>query len=118
MLDVPALLLDGTGEGDGPAKGGIALHLAIAIMTRRSKAGRTTYGVELLAATLDEPWEILFDHLEGIRPVLIVVDGEEEPSTLANKRFAGARRQQDFKLWLATIPGMPRTRARLERAQA
>ena len=94
VTDVPVLLLDGTGERAGPAKGGVALHLAIAIVTRRSEAGRTTCGVELLAATLDEPWETLFDQLEGIRPALIVVDGEEELSTLAEKRFAGVPRQR------------------------
>jgi len=94
VTGVPVLLLDGTGERAGPAKGGVALHLAIAIVTRRSEAGRTTCGVELLAATLDERWEILFDQLEGIRPGLIVVDGEEELSTLAEKRFAKVPRQR------------------------
>ena len=94
VVDVPVLLLDGTGERAGTAKGGVALHLAIAIVTRTTNGRRVTCGVELLAATLDEPWEILFDQLKAIRPGLIVVDGEEELSTLADKHFAGVPRQR------------------------
>jgi hypothetical protein len=94
MVDVPVLLLDGTGERAGPDKGGVALHLAIGVVTRHTKGRRRVCGVELLAATVDEPWSVLFDQLAGINPALIVVDGEEELSTLAGERFAQVPRQR------------------------
>ena len=91
---VPVLLLDGTGERAGPTKGGVALHLAIAIIARTTESGRTLCQVELLAATLGESWPVLFDQLAGIEPGLIVVDGEEELSSLAEARFVGVPRQR------------------------
>jgi transposase-like protein len=94
VVDVPVLLVDGTGERAGPDKGGVALHLAIGIVTRHTQGRRNVCGVELLAATIDEPWTVLFDQLTGINPALIVVDGEEELSTLADERFAGVPRQR------------------------
>lgn len=92
--EVPVLLLDGTGERAGTAKGGVALHLAIGIISRQTISGRRTCGVELLGATLGEGWPVLFDLLAGIEPSLIVVDGEEELSDLASARFVGVPRQR------------------------
>lgn len=92
--EVPVLLLDGTGERAGSAKGGVALHLAVGIVSRQAVSGRRVCGVELLGATLGEPWAVLFDLLDGIDPSLIVLDGEEELSTLAAQRFAGVPRQR------------------------
>lgn len=70
------------------------MHLAIGIITRRTRGRRQVCGVELLAATLNEPWSVLVDQLAGINAALIVVDGEEELSTLAGERFAGVPRQR------------------------
>lgn len=92
--EVPVLLLDGTGERAGTAKGGVALHLAIAIVSRRTEAGRRVCGVELLGATLGEAWPALFDLIADIEPSLIVVDGEEELSALSATRFASVPRQR------------------------
>lgn len=94
IREVPVLLLDGTGERAGTAKGGVALHLAVGIVSRRHVSGRRVCQVELLGATLGESWPVLFDLLEGIVPSLIVVDGEEELSVLAAQRFAGVPRQR------------------------
>lgn len=91
---VPVLLIDGTGERAGSAKGGVGLHLAIGVVARQTVSGRRTCQVELLAATLAQPWSALFDLLAGIEPDLIVVDGEEELSVLAAGRFVGVPRQR------------------------
>lgn len=68
VSEVPMLLLDGTGERAGSAKGGDALHLAIGVFSRTTKAGRRVCRVELLAATLGESWPKLFELLAPIRP--------------------------------------------------
>lgn len=91
---VPVLLLDGTGERAGPTKSGVGLHIAVGIVARQTVSGRRECRVELLAGTLGEPWPILFDLLAGIEPGLIVVDGEDELSTLAAARFVGTPRQR------------------------
>jgi Transposase, Mutator family len=91
---VPVLLLDGTGERAGPSKTGVGLHLAIGIVARQTVSGRRVCQVELLAATLDEGWPGLFNLLAGLEPGLIVVDGEDELSTLAATHFAGTPRQR------------------------
>ncbi len=93
VVEVPVLLLDGTGERAGPTKAGVGLHLAIAIVTRTTVSGRRTCGVELLGATLGEAWPVLFGLLDPIRPGLIVVDGEEELSALSEAHFAEVPRQ-------------------------
>jgi hypothetical protein len=91
---VPVVLFDGTGERAGPTKGGVALHLAIGVVSRRKTGKKTVCRVELLGATLGEPWPVLFDLVADITPGLIVVDGEEELSTLCAERFAGVPRQR------------------------
>lgn len=92
--EIPVLLLDGTGERAGARKGGVALHLAVGIVARSTAGRRRVCRVELLAATLGEPWPVLFGMLNQIKPSLIVVDGEEELSTLADSHFAGVPRQR------------------------
>jgi len=91
---VPVLLLDGTGERAGPTKAGVGLRIAIGIVAREKVAGRQVGKVEVLAATLSEGWPVLFNLLAGFRPGLIVVDGEDELSTLAAARFPGVARQR------------------------
>ena len=64
-------------------------------MVARRRAGkRVTVEARLLAATLDEPWSVVFDLLADIEPGLIVVDGEEELSILAERHFAAVPRQR------------------------
>jgi len=88
-LEVPILLLDGTGERAGAAKGGVALHLAIGLVARRRHGRRVVVEARLLGATLAEGWPVMGDLLAGVRPGLILVDGEEELSALAGERFPG-----------------------------
>lgn len=94
VIDVPVLLLDGTGERAGTAKGGVALHLALGVFCRRNQGERVLCSVELLGATLAEPCSVLFDLIGNLNPALIVIDGEEELSTLAAKKFASTPRQR------------------------
>jgi hypothetical protein len=91
---VPVLLFDGTGERAGAHKGGVGLHLAIGIVSRQVAGKKTSCTVELLGATLGEAWPVLFDLVAGITPGLIVVDGEEELSTLCAERFSSVPRQR------------------------
>jgi len=91
---VPVLLFDGTGERAGSTKGGVGLNLAIGIVARKSTGKRTSCTVELLGATLGESWPVLFDLVADITPGLIVVDGEEELSSLSAERFATVPRQR------------------------
>ncbi|MGI8806466.1 MAG: transposase [Acidimicrobiales bacterium] len=89
VADVPVLLLDGTGERAGKAKGGVALHLAIGLVARRREGKKVCVEARLLGATVAEGWSVRGDLLAGLRPGLILVDGEEELSALAAERFAG-----------------------------
>jgi len=89
VTDVPILLLDGTGERAGPSKGGVALHLAIGLVSRRRNGKRVSVEARLLGATVAEGWSVMGDLLAGLRPGLILVDGEEELSALAAERFEG-----------------------------
>lgn len=94
ITSVPVMLFDGTGERAGPTKGGVALNLAIGIVWRKDVKGRRRCGVELLAATLGESWPTLFESVAHLDAGLIVVDGEEELSALAEKHFAQVPRQR------------------------
>jgi transposase-like protein len=94
ITDVPILLLDGTGERAGTAKGGVALHLAIGLVARRRAGRRVAVEARLLGATLGEGWAVMGDLLAGLRPGLILVDGEEELSALAAERFPGVAVQR------------------------
>ncbi|MGH9267871.1 MAG: transposase, partial [Acidimicrobiales bacterium] len=87
VSDVPVLLLDGTGERAGTKKGGVALHLAIGLVSRRRNGNRVSVEARLLGATVAEGWDVMGDLLGGLRPGLILVDGEEELSALAAERF-------------------------------
>jgi hypothetical protein len=94
ITSVPVMLFDGTGERAGPTKGGVALNLAIGIVWRKTVSGRRTCGVELLAATLGESWPALFESVKHLDAGLIVVDGEEELTALAQKHFPAVPRQR------------------------
>jgi hypothetical protein len=87
---VPVLLLDGTGERAGKKKSGVALHLAIGLVSRRRNVKRVSVEARILGATVAEGWSVMGDLLVGLAPGLILVDGEEELSALAAERFPGA----------------------------
>ncbi|MGH9178042.1 MAG: hypothetical protein ACRD0N_05755, partial [Acidimicrobiales bacterium] len=69
--------------------GGVALHLAIGLVARRREGKKVCVEARLLGATVAEGWETMGDLLAGLRPGLVLVDGEEELSTLAAERFPG-----------------------------
>ena len=87
LLDVPVLLLDGTGVRAGESKLGVGLNLAVGLIARRVHHGRVVVEARLLAATLGEPWPVLAGLLGGVRPGLVIVDGEPELVTLAHDTF-------------------------------
>lgn len=87
-IDVPILLLDGTGERAGPSKGGVELHLAIGLVARRRGGGRIKVEARLLAATVAEPWAVMNELLAEVRPGLIVVDGEDAVAEVIATTFA------------------------------
>ena len=89
VTEVPIMLLDGTGERAGDTKGGVALNLAIGLVARSRAGKRIKVEARLLGATLGESWSVMGDLLAGVHPGLILVDGEEELSTLAAERFPG-----------------------------
>jgi len=85
-LEVPVLLLDGTGVRAGEAKtrkNGVKLHLAVGLVARRREGGRTVVEARLLGATLGEGWAAMSKLLAGVRPGLVIVDGEEAITDLA-----------------------------------
>lgn len=83
VLDVPILLLDGTGVRAGKLKQGVGLHLAIGLVARRREGGRVVVEARLLGATLDEGWSAMAELLAPVRAGLVIVDGEEELSIMA-----------------------------------
>lgn len=89
-LDVPVLLLDGTGVRAGDAKtrkNGVELHLAVGLVARRRDAGRVVVEARLLGATLGEGWSAMAELLAGVRPGVVIVDGEEAITDLAVEVF-------------------------------
>lgn len=88
-VDVPILLLDGTGERAGDMLRGTKLHLALGLVARRREQGRVVCEVRLLGATLDEKWQTMGRLLEKVRPGLILLDGEGPLSDMVAERFPG-----------------------------
>jgi hypothetical protein len=89
-LEVPVLLLDGTGVRAGDPrtqKNGVELHLAVGLVARRREGGRVVVEARLLGATLGEPWQAMGRLLAGVRPGLVIVDGEEAITDLAVEVF-------------------------------
>src|SRR6185437_11574229 len=82
-IDVPIVLLDGTGVRAGEAKLGVGLHLAIGLVARRRQGGRVAVEARLLGATVGEGWPVMAALLGPVRPGLVIVDGEEELSIMA-----------------------------------
>lgn len=87
---VPILLLDGTGVRAGDNKLGVELHLAVGLVARRRQGGRVRVEARLLGATLGEGWSAMAALLEGVRPGLVIVDGEEAITDLAETVFPSA----------------------------
>lgn len=89
VTNVPVLMLDGTGVRAGTARLGVGLHLAIGLVSRTREAGRVVVEARLLGATVGEGWPVMAELLAGVRPGLVIVDGEEELSGLAGSVFPG-----------------------------
>ena len=92
-LEVPVLVLalDGTEVRAGEPKGsknGVELHLAVDLVARRREGGRVVVEARLLGATLGEPWSTMAKLLAKVRPGLVMVDGEEAITDLAETTFA------------------------------
>ncbi|MDQ6796611.1 MAG: transposase [Actinomycetota bacterium] len=87
---VPVLLLDGTGVRAGDKKLGVELHLAVGLVARRREGGRVVVEARLLGATVGEAWSAMAALLEGVRPGLVIVDGEEAITDLAETLFPTA----------------------------
>lgn len=87
VVSVPVVLLDGTGVRAGDKKLGVELHLAVGLVARRRYGGRVVVEARLLAATLGESWSAMATLLEGVRPGLVIVDGEEAITDLAQGVF-------------------------------
>jgi hypothetical protein len=90
VVSVPILLLDGTGVRAGDKKLGVELHLAVGLVARRREGGRAVVEARLLGATVGEAWAKMADLLEGVRPGLVIVDGEEAITDLAETLFPQA----------------------------
>ena len=86
ILHIAVLLLDGTGVRAGDAKtrkNGVELHLAVGFIARRREGSRVVVEACLLGATLGESWAAMGKLLAGVRPGLVIVDGEEPITDLA-----------------------------------
>ena len=87
ITEVPVLLLDGTGVRAGENKNGTELHLAVGLVARRREGRRVVVEARLLGATLGEGWSAMAELLKGVRPGLVIVDGEEAITELAEEVF-------------------------------
>lgn len=87
IVEIPILLLDGTGERAGDMLRGTSLHLALGLVARRRRGRRIECSVKLLGATLDEKWDVMGRLLENVRPGLILLDGEGPISDMVAERF-------------------------------
>lgn len=107
VTEVPVLFLDETGERAGEDKAAVAQHLAIGLWPA---SGRRE-GVPGGSSAGRHRGRGLVGHgraLAGVRPGLILVEGEEELSALAGERFAGVPAQRC--LWHRSrvrLPGGP-----------
>jgi len=94
LSEVPVLLLDSTGERAGAKRNGVDLNLAIGLVARRRLGGRVAVSARLLGATLDEHWSAMAELLAGLRPGLILTDGEEELAGAVARLFPGVPTQR------------------------
>ncbi len=89
VLDVPIVLLDGTGERAGDKKKGVELRFAIGLVARRREHNRVRVEARLLGAVFDEDWSVLAELMAEVRPGLVIVDGERELTGMVERVFPG-----------------------------
>jgi len=100
MLGVPHLgpalrraeviILDGTGVRAGPLRLGADCNLAIGLTGRSGSMRRRRANAELLGLTVGERWPDMADQLAGVlAPRVVVVDGEEGVTFLAQRLWPG-----------------------------
>lgn len=89
VLDVPIVLLDGTGERAGEKKNGVELRFAIGLVARRREHNRVKVEARLLGAVFDEDWAVLGELMADVRPGLLIVDGERELTGMVERTFPG-----------------------------
>jgi hypothetical protein len=89
VLEVPIVLLDGTGERAGSKRKGVELRLAIGLVARHREHNRVRVEARLLGAVFDEDWSVLGDLLAEVRPGLLIVDGERELTGMVETVFPG-----------------------------
>lgn len=84
------VLLDGTGARAGTRKNGVAVNVAIGLTGRSGPAGRRRARSALLGLTVDEDWSMMGAQLQAVQPpALVVVDGEEAITALAQRLWPG-----------------------------
>jgi hypothetical protein len=84
------VLLDGTGARAGSGKNGVGVNVAIGLTGRSGPAGRRRARSALLGLTVDEDWSMMGAQLEAVQaPALVVVDGEEAITALAQRLWPG-----------------------------
>lgn len=84
--DPEVVLLDGTGARAGHRRLGVGVNLAVGLVGRGGPLRRRRADTVWLGATVDEPWQVMADQLDGLAPpALVLADGEDAIIDLATR---------------------------------
>ncbi len=121
LHDVPAMLIDGTRVPAGPRHGrrvrsarGVEVNIACGVVGRDLAGRRPRAQIELLGASVAEPWLRLHDAVRGPRNVgIVVTDGDNGIESLLDRALPEVPRQHctfhvqhniRLRLWQDGVP--------------
>ena len=101
LLDVPAMLIDGTRVPAGPRHGrrahsarGVEVNIACAVLGRDITGRRPKAQIELVGAAVAEPWLSLHDAIRAPRAIgIVVTDGDNGIEGLLDRALPAVPRQ-------------------------
>ena len=101
LLDVPAMLIDGTRVPAGPRHGrrahsarGVEVNIACAVLGRDITGRRPKAQIELVGAAVAEPWLSLHDAVRAPRAIgIVVTDGDNGIEGLLDRALPAVPRQ-------------------------
>jgi hypothetical protein len=96
--------LDGTGARAGTSTNGVGVHLALGLTGRSGPERRRRAHTHLLGLTVGQDWSAMAAQLAGLpAPALVVLDGEPEITSLAQKLWPATPIQ---RCWWHLPPGL------------
>ena len=101
LREIPAMLIDGTRVPAGPRHGrrarsarGVELNIACGVVGRDAAGRRPSAQIELLGASVGEPWQVLHDAIRAPAGIgIVVTDGDNGIESLLDRALPDVPRQ-------------------------